>query len=191
MDINFNGTCSSHAPILIEYISVFNPKIAVEFGSGVFSTEFLLNSKSKLYSFEISSYEWYEFLSKRFNNYNWTYIYEKNIDVIKNYINNIKDKIDIAFVDDGDSRAPLTNFMFDIADTIIAHDTQCEWAKDFFVPNNYFRIDFKNTPYHYESEFHKPFTTLMTKDENVFNYFSNIIEKNLYEKYDFPYNIIL
>lgn len=83
----------------------------------------LLDNVDKVYSFEVSSKEWYEMLKNRFVRNNWTYIYETDIEKIKSVINGIKD-IDIAFVDDGDSRAPLTNFMFHKSSTIIAHDTQ-------------------------------------------------------------------
>lgn len=189
MEINFNGTCSSHAPILLEYLRVFRPKTTVEFGSGFFSTQMLLNSGAFVYSFEISSMEWYDFLKDKLWKPNWMYFYKSNIDDIKEIINNIIVPIDLAFVDDGDSRAPLTNFMFNKVATIIAHDTQYEWARDFTVPENYMRIDFKNTPHYYESPEHRPYTTLITKDKTVFDYFSQTDELSLYEKYKFPYGI--
>lgn len=188
MIINFNGTCSSHAPILLEYLHTFKPKKIVEFGSGYFSTQMLIDSAAAVHSFEISSKDWYNFLINRYKQTNWKYTYETDIRNIEKAIDNMGE-IDLAFVDDGDSRAPLTNYSFDKANTIIAHDTQCDWAKDFKVPSNYMRIDFTQTPHHYESPKHRPFTTLMTKDSLVYNYFIKTGELSLYEKYKFPYGI--
>ena len=134
-------------------------KNIVEFGTGYYSTELLINNGLDVMSIEMQSEEWYNSVKNKFSYYkNW-----KCYNLIGAFeFNNIEypENIDMSFVDGhGDSRPECINMMMEKnCPIIVAHDTEepgYRWDK---VKNDlgYDKLDFKE---------YVNWTTLWTKDK--------------------------
>ena len=195
MKVNFNQTCASHAPILLEFLNTFKPKKVLEFGSGYFSTGLLLRHCSNLTSIEIQNFEWYQFLKEKLVNKSWDYSivkdYQKAIDKISD-----SNRYRLIFVDSYPEkpRVSLVNFSFKHSTNVLVHDTQLYWTKGIEKPEKFKQFIFKLFPVKYKFKRkdafeHRPWTTLFTSDKKVIEHFQKVKELDLYNKYKFPYEV--
>lgn len=159
------STHLEHLDKIITFIG--KPKNSVEFGTGNYSTDFLIKNSEQLMSIEMQSEKWFnEIVNKFKGNNNWEYfcsIGPKKFLELK-YPNNV----DFSFVDGhGDSRPECINFMMSKnCPVIVAHDTEelgYGWNR-VETNNGYKKIDFKK---------HKNWTTLWTNNIQLFDYLTN------------------
>jgi predicted O-methyltransferase YrrM len=140
----------------------------VEFGTGNYSTQTLIENSNEVISIEMQSKEWYEEMKNKFEKaQNWKiiesigpYTYE-NLDLY--------DNTDFCFVDGhGDSRPECINMMISKKCPIImSHDTEEEgygWKR--VISDDYYSITFKK---------YKNWTTLWTLDINLYNLLATLI----------------
>lgn len=185
---HLHETTSSHLPILMELLNKFKIKTVLEFGPGLYSTKLFIDNEKKLTSIEMESIAWFNFVSEELfkgKNKEIKILFDKNFD-----LNSLKDKkYDLVFVD-GDDRIEPTKLAFQISNIVIVHDTQHQWSKEIKSPWDY-QVVFNEFPIEYPSIggmlAKNPWTTLYTNRIDVFEYFNNISEEYLYEKYKFPY----
>jgi len=187
MIVNFGKTTSSHMPILMELISQFHIKSVIEFGAGLFSSELFAKNCENIISYETHK-EWYEFIKKHLSVYDNFILHYIETDYLVHHTDHILPKYDLAFVDTQNKiRVPLIQSASVFADIIICHDTQVPFLINETV-NGFYKIIFTKAPYKHKNK-SRPYTTLWTKREDVYNYFLNIKEESLYDKYKFPYGI--
>lgn len=191
-DIHHEATLSSHMPVLLEYLKIFKPRTALEFGCGLYSTPVMLRQKQlKLTSIENTSKDWYEKVLKKLT--------DANLNALHNFIYTEEDPMksidrqyyDLVFIDGDIRRYETFNEIYHKAQTIIIHDTQKLNGFVFDDPN-YKVFTFRNFPVVYDvydkTDIDKrPWTTLITKNKKVIEYFQQIKESDLYDKYTFPY----
>ena len=190
IDCHRDNTAASHMPILMEFIELFKPQNVIEFGSGNYSTKLFLEKIKYPLSCEMSNRKWFAYMQQQMKNINQEWVYEWcSYEEAKENIYK-RELWDIGFVDDGDMRAPLANDSFGNVDTIICHDSQASYSDGIEKTDEYKLLIFKKFPIEYGHNAGKdvrPWTSLYTRNCDVFNYFSNIDEETLYEKYKFPY----
>jgi hypothetical protein len=130
-------------------------------------------------------------IEDKFSTYkNWEHLKMSGLTVICDYIKDRNEKFDLIFVDGDEFRSQETNFCFDYATTIIGHDTQHYFRDNYLKPSDFYQVDFQSFDVSYghpAGHDHRPWTTMFTKDVNIYNHFTNISESFLYEKYKFPY----
>jgi len=188
MIYNFGKTTSSHMPVLMEFINRFHPKTVIEFGAGAFSTDVFVKNCKSVFSIETHA-QWSAFIQRRFVKNNNFILKCIDVGMVLHYVDNILTKYDLAFVDTQNKiRVSLIQASERFADTIICHDTQVPFLKNVIV-KGYKRIMFTKAPFPYKNHT-RPYTTLWTKREDVFNHFSTIDEMYLYQTYKFPYGIV-
>ena len=192
MVYNFNKTCSSHMPILMEFIEEFKPRKVLEIGSGMFSTNLFLKYCGKIKSIEVANKIWFNFLRKNLRlDERINHVF---VDDYKIAINNILGTYKLIFIDCCNPRHQIINHCFKHSKTIICHDTQLHWTKKIKIPEEFEEIKFTQYPVKYKNHRRdafadRPWTTLFTADEKVYNHFMGIHEIELYEKYKFPYGV--
>jgi hypothetical protein len=197
MVYNFNKTCSSHMPVLIEFLEEFKPKKILEFGSGVFSTPLLLKFATFLDTVEIQNKEWFNFIKKKLfaivNNSenNFRYSFFQNHAEATLFT---KQRYRLVFIDCANPRHGIVNSSFHRSKNIIVHDTQLHWTKQIRVPKEFEIFNFTRFPEKYKNHrkdayADRPWTTLFTSDKKVIDHFKNINEVDLYKKHKFPYGI--
>lgn len=183
MIYNFGKTTSSHVPILLEYINTFKPESVLEFGGGAFSTG-IFNKHIKNVTTVETHYEWSQFLKNRFPS---KIVYIEKTNVLHS-VSHIVEKYDLVFVDTVNKlRRELVLASTKFTNTIILHDAQLPFLRKIRVVG-FKRVNFKNFPHGYKNG-SRPWTSIFTNDIEVYNYFSNIKESNLYKKYQFPYGL--
>ena len=182
-------TTSSHLPILMEILKFFKIKTVLEFGPGLYSTKLFSSRRKRLFSIEMKSIAWFNFISKEMSKEK-----NKNIEIIFNNnfkLSTLKEKTFDLVLIDGDDRVNPANNCFGISDIIVVHDTQHQWSNEILNPIEYLQIVFNKFPIKYPSRGNmlgdNPWTTLYTKRNDIYEHFKNIQEETLYEKYKFPY----
>jgi len=190
INVHKDNTCASHMPIQMELLNNFEIKSVLELGVGYYSTKLFLERCKNVISIESDSQEWFDKMSDFYKEYkNWKHLFLKQLSEIKEILNTHK-KFDLIFVDGSEFRAEETNVSFEFADVIIGHDTQWWFRDRYNVPSNYKQIDFKFFPIEYGHNAgydERPWTTLFTNNESVFNHFACLKESDLYNTYKFPY----
>ena len=189
MQVNFNATCSSHMPILIEFINNFKPQKVLEFGSGYFSTKIFSERCTNYTAVEITSKIWYNMVSKKYKTAKWNYTFARDHDEA---LNSLFGYFDLIFIDCSEPRIKVVNPCFYHTKNIVIHDTQLWWTKQIVIPEEFEVFIFKQFPIKYsykrrDAFAHRPWTTLFTSDKKVIEYFNKVNEKNLYSAYRFPY----
>lgn len=191
MQVNFNSTCSSHMPILIEFINNFTPNKILEFGSGYFSTKLFKDNCKRYTAIEITSRIWYNEILKKYKADTWEYKFARDHDKALEYLYGT---YDLIFVDCSEPRIKVVNPCFYHTENLIIHDTQLHWTKHIIVPEEFRVFKFTQFPVIYkykrkDAYAHRPWTTLFTSNKHVINYFDKVNEKNLYYTYRFPYGV--
>ena len=158
--IDINGY-SNHIHVLNKIVTEKQIKVIIEWGTGFSSSKFLLNHCDKLYSLQMQYQSWFIKVRDTLKP-----IYGDKFDIKfrlgkdgYNYIHQINQKIDLAFVDGhGDSRPQCINQCFKRKiKYIVTHDTQEKgygWDR-VKMPDNYRKYDFKK---------YNNWTTLYTSD---------------------------
>jgi len=188
MIVNFGTTTSSHMPVLMEFIDTFKPVSVIEYGAGLFSSELFAKKCQQVLSLE-THYQWFESVQKHLTEYKNFVIKYVELDTVLHYVETIMPKYDLAFVDTQNKiRVALIHASARFADTIICHDTQVPFLVNEQIAG-YKRIIFTQAPFKHKNK-SRPYTSLWTKREDVFDHFMSIDEKTLYQKYQFPYGII-
>lgn len=159
---------STHLDGLNKIINfIGKPKNVVEFGTGNYSTEFLIKNSESLMSIEMQSIQWFnDVVSKFKHNENWRYFC--SIGPMSFLDIEYPETIDFTFVDGhGESRPECINFMMGKnCPIIVAHDTETSsygWDR-VNSDNGYKRFDFK---------YHSNWTTLWTNNNDLFNHLIN------------------
>ncbi len=192
MIYNFGKTTSSHVPVLMEFLKVFRPRLVMEYGGGVFSTEIFLKSKScySLTTLETHG-KWCEFIRKRYSSFPGHLIAHFENKELLSYVKELRNgrlKYDLVFVDTQNKiRVPLIELSTKITDNIICHDTQAPFLKKIQI-GGFQRINFVKPPCKYKNG-KRPWTSLFTRNPEVYKHFTDIAEDSLYKKYPFPYGI--
>ena len=194
MRINFNKTCSSHVPILLEVMEKFSPYRILEFGCGLFSTGTFLKYHVDLTSIEIGNFEWYSMIKRRFaGSQKLNLVYEKEFST--EILTKLNEEYDLIFIDCHTNRTEVTNWAFNKSNIIICHDTQVHWVKGIKPDTGYSKIHFIKFPVKYKNHrkdafADRPWTTLFTKSAIMHKHFLGA-ESRLYSAYQFPYWIKL
>lgn len=187
-DVHRDNTTSSHMPIQMELIKIYNPKSILELGVGYYSTKLYLDNSESLTSIESDSTDWFELMESHFNSYpNWNHLMISGLDNIRDYLKG--NRWDLIFVDGDEFRSEETNLSFECSDIIVCHDTQWYFRDKWNVPKDFYQIDFKNfgVSYgHIAGYSENPWTTLFVKNKDIYQHFLNI-ERVLYNNYIFPY----
>lgn len=172
-------TLASHMPILLAIFDNFKIKSAIEFGTGLYSTKLLTDRCKEVVSLEMESTNWYGFMVSKFLHV----IYDRNLE-------NYQKHYDLVFID-GDLRAECVGFGFQYGSIVVLHDSQHAWTKDINISADFRGIDFVEFPLQYPEIggmlAQNPWTTLFTNRNDVYDYFKNINENDLYNRYKFPY----
>jgi len=162
---------STHIEFL-EFIFKHKGKLnkIIEFGSGLFSTDFFIKNGKKVISIEMQSENWFNQVKSKFINENhWTIHFSIGP---FNFVNlKFYDETDFCFVDGhGDSRPECINFMMEKnCPIIVSHDTEepsYGWTR---VKNekNYKSLTFKK---------YKNWTTIWTTDEELYLFLKEKIQ---------------
>jgi hypothetical protein len=153
---------STHLDVLKKIIGIIGkPDLCIEFGSGDYSTSFLIENAKELISIEMQSEEWYNKMVSKFNgNPNWKHF----LSVGPNTYENLDlPTPSLCFVDGhGDSRPECVNLMIlKRCPIIVAHDTEREsYGWDRIDPKDYLKINFTN---------HENWTSVWVYDVGLYN----------------------
>lgn len=185
MIANINETCSSHMPVLIELLRVFQPRRVREFGAGLFSTQ-LFARCAEFTSIEAGDGQWFDYLAKRYSDRKWNL---KQVSTVAEALAEVV-PCDLLF-NDGHYRELIAEKAFTCCPVIVCHDSQYDWAVKLAPPAGFYRIDFKHYPVMYKSHEQgvhddRPWTTIFTSNQEIVRHFDNL-ETWLYDTYKFPY----
>lgn len=158
---------STHLPLIRKLFSIIEkPKLVLEFGMGLYSTEFFIMNSEKTISIEMQSEEWFNNMIDKFKNFkNWEAHKLLGKDTYKEF-NFIKP--DISFIDGhGETRPECVNLMMDLeCPIIIAHDTET-------YTYGWDRVNTNNGYHSYIFKQYDVWTTLWSKNNEIIKKIQN------------------
>jgi len=155
MPTNKIDAYGTHINVLKDIAKQLKLAYVLEFGAGIYSTDFFLGIGAKVVSIEQQSDAWFEKVkAKHEKNKSFNIMFMYGPGKGPAWLEESRDKFDLIFVDgDSASRWLCVNAAFDKTDIIVAHDTEekmYSWEK-INVPKGWTKVDFKDV---------KPWTTV-------------------------------
>lgn len=154
---------STHLSLLTKIFKIVPVKTALEFGTGNYSTRFLLdNTVEAVTSIEMQSQHWFDTVSQKFgSNPKWKGILSLGPSAVFDL--QYEPSYDFILVDGhGSSRPECVNFSAKLSDIIVAHDTEAisvyGWGRVNLPELGYFSFTDRRQ---------EPWTTVWTKNEKL------------------------
>lgn len=159
---------ATHLPFIKKVFSVIEkPKLIIEFGMGLYSTEFFIKNSEKTISIEMQSEEWFNNMFNKFGDtVNWEAHLLLGQNTYKNF--NFSKEADVSFIDGhGESRPECINLMMDLqCPIILAHDTET-------TSYGWDRVNINNDYNSYTYKGFSVWTTIWFKDNELLKKIEN------------------